>query len=106
MWYTYFLKQAGMGGGILPPFPKTNNQIASPLQAAEIEAEAVTNSEMPPPKEKTPLQKKLEALHTNGYYPIPASKNNGINPASAIFDQYPANEDAGSTGQGYTPQNM
>jgi len=89
MWYTYaYGKISGIGGGILPPLPKTSTQIATPLEAEELKQQAVQDSQMPPPAEKLTLQKKLEAIHTNGHFPVPATTLKGINKPAAIEDQH------------------
>ena len=96
-----------MGGGILPPIPKTNTHIATPPEAEQLINEAVQDSQMPPPAEKMTLQKKLEATHTNGRFPIPVTALQGINQPSGIWDQYKTNLDnSEAKGQGYETQSM
>ena len=107
MWYSWaYNRISGFGGGILPPLSKTNTQIATPPEVEQLKAEVDRNSKMPPPAEKQPIQRKLETLHTNGRFPIPASAMDGINQGSGIWDQYRTDDGPESTGQGYETQGM
>jgi len=108
IWYTYaYNKVSGIGGGILPPLPKTNMQIATPPEAEQLKQQAVEDSQVPPPAEKMTLQQKLQRTHTNGLFPVPATAMQGINPGSGIWDQYKTNLDnSEAKGQGYETQSM
>lgn len=110
MWYTYaYNNVTGLGGGILPPLPKTNNQIATPPEAEQLKEQAILKHRMPLPPEKKSLQLKLQEKHTNGFLGgIPrASELEGVNPESAIEDQYLSGVGIeGKTGQGYESQRM
>ena len=92
MWFTSAfnkIKTSGIGGGILPPLPRTNNQIATDPEAQKMKQQAVEQSMVPPPPEKQPLQKRLEGLHTNGRFPVPMSAYLGQqNLPAAIEDQH------------------
>ena len=86
-WYT-FAYNKGLGGGILPPFPRTNNKIATPPEVERMLEELEEEANKPLPPEMRGLHDKLEELHTNGMLPIPASALQGENFPAAIQDQY------------------
>jgi len=104
MWYTHaYNRIAGFGGGILPPLPVSTEKEVPPWRVEEVKEEIDRDTNTPPPAEKQNIQKKLEALHTNGRFPVPPTSLRGINSPAAIEDQY---QQTGNTGQGYEPQYM
>ncbi len=106
MWYTHAYNQSlGMGGGILPPLPKNGNKIATPSEKRILEEEIISNNLNCPDEEKT-LQKKLEAKHTNGYFPSPITTFQGQNPPAAIEDQHPSSPITGNEYDDYESTRM
>jgi hypothetical protein len=91
MWYTSaFNKIIGIGGGILPPLPRTNEQVATQPEADQQIAQIIQESKTPPPPERTTLEMKLRPFHTEGNFAPPMSQNIGRNTPSAILDQHPS----------------
>lgn len=104
MWYSFCYNQrSGFGGGVLSPPKKTNEKIATEPETTQIKEEALLKSKEKT-QENTTLQEKLNELHTNGYFPVPASSMKGINKTPIILDQYDA--DTGPYGQGYDTNYM
>lgn len=104
MWYSScYNKQSGFGGGILPPPKKNKDKVATKPEVEQLKEEALIRSKVKTP-ENTTLQEKLNQLHTNGYFPVPASSMQGINKSPIILDQYDA--DTGPYGQGYDTNYM
>ena len=104
MWYSFcYNKQSGFGGGIVSPPKKIKDQVATKPEAEQLEEEALIRSKAKTP-ENTTLQEKLNELHSNGYFPVPASSMKGINKSPIILDQYDA--DTGPYGQGYDTNYM
>ena len=107
MWYTYAYQQISrIGGGILPPLPKTGTQIATPPEAEQLKEDAVQDSLMPPPVEEIALQKKLESIHTNGRFPVPITSFQGQNSPAAIEDQHVGTPITGNEYDDYEPTRM
>lgn len=105
MWYStaYNKVASGVGGGILPPLPYTNNKIATPPEEKQMLDEIDERSQQPKPQELKTIQEKLRDLHTNGFFPIPPTSMRGINAPAAIEDQY---QPTGPAGQGYELQGV